>query len=86
MGRPRSLLEYNHSLKRILDLPVDTIYSGHGDEVRNAHALIEKRLNQQHERAMKVLAMMEDKPRTIFELTTELFPAVYEKELGLTSI
>lgn len=84
MGRPRSLLQYNTSLKRLLTLPVDIIYSGHGNEVRNIHALIESRLVKQRERAMKVLAMMDGGPRTIFELTKELFPAVYEKELGLT--
>lgn len=84
MGRPRSLLQYNASLKRVLALPVDVIYSGHGNEVRNIHALIESRLVKQRERAMKVLAMMDGGPRTIFELTKELFPAVYEKELGLT--
>ncbi|HJF33718.1 MAG TPA: MBL fold metallo-hydrolase [Sporosarcina psychrophila] len=83
-GRPRSLLQYNESLKRILTLPVDIIYTGHGNEVRNAHELIEGRLERQHERAMKVLAMMDGGSRTIFELTRELFPAVYEKELGLT--
>lgn len=82
--RPRSLLQYNDSLKRILTLPVDVIYAGHGDEVRNAHELIEGRLLKQRERAMKVLAMMDNGPRTIFELTQELFPAVYERELGLT--
>lgn len=84
MGRPRSLLQYNSSLKRLLTLPVDIIYSGHGNEVRNIHALIESRLVKQRERAMKVLAMMDGGARTIFELTKELFPAVYEKELGLT--
>ena len=83
-GRPRSLLQYNESLKRILTLPVDIIYTGHGDEVRNAHELIKGRFVRQHERAMKVLAMMDKGPRTIFELTRELFPSVYEKELGLT--
>ena len=83
-GRPRSLLQYNESLKRILTLPVDIIYTGHGNEVYNAHELIEGRLVRQHERAMKVLAMMDNGSRTIFELTSELFPSVYEKELGLT--
>ncbi len=83
-GRPRSLLQYNESLKRLLTLPVDIIYTGHGNEVRNVHALIESRLVKQRERALKVLAMMDDGSRTIFELTRELFPAVYEKELGLT--
>ncbi|MHA6259565.1 MBL fold metallo-hydrolase [Sporosarcina sp. CAU 1771] len=83
-GRSHSLLQYNHSLKRILDLPVEVIYTGHGEEVRNAHALIEERLIQQHDRAMKVLAMIDNGPRTIFELTRELFPVAYKKELGLT--
>jgi len=83
-GRPHSLLQYNESLKRILTLPVDIIYTGHGNEVRNAHELIESRLVKQRERALKVLAMMNEGSRTIFELTRELFPAVYEKELGLT--
>lgn len=82
--RPRSLLQYNESLKRILTLPVDVIYTGHGEEVRNAHTLIEDRLVKQRERALNVFAMMENGPRTIFELTTELFPTLYEKELGLT--
>ena len=83
-GRPHSLLQYNESLKRLLTLPVDIIYTGHGNEVRNAHELIESRLVKQRERALKVLAMMDDGSRTIFELTRELFPTVYEKELGLT--
>ncbi|AOV07784.1 MBL fold metallo-hydrolase [Sporosarcina ureilytica] len=82
--RPRSLLQYNASLKRLLTLPIETIYAGHGEEVHGIHSLIEKRLMQQRERAMKVRAMLADGPRTIFELTQELFPTVYEKELGLT--
>jgi glyoxylase-like metal-dependent hydrolase (beta-lactamase superfamily II) len=82
--RPRSLLQYNESLKRILELPVEVIYPGHGDEVRNPHLLIKARLEKQQERAMKVLAMMNNGSRTIFELNKALFPAVYEKELGLT--
>lgn len=82
--RPHSLLQYNKSLKRILTLPVSTIYTGHGDEVYDAHSLIEERLVKQIERAMKVLTMMEKGPRTAFELTRELFPKAYEKALGLT--
>jgi hypothetical protein len=65
-------------------LPVEVIYPGHGDEVRNPHLLIKARLEKQQERAMKVLAMMNNGSRTIFELNKALFPAVYEKELGLT--
>lgn len=83
-ARPKSILQYNASLKRLLTLPVEVVYSGHGNEVRNPHALIEERLIKQRERALKVLGMLEGGPRTIFDLTKTLFPAVYEKELGLT--
>ena len=83
-NRPKSLLQYNASLTRLLDLPVDIVYSGHGNEVRNIRPLIETRLQKQHERAMKVHAMLNDGAKTIFELTQQLFPTVYEKELGLT--
>lgn len=82
--RPKSLLQYNDSLKRLLDLPVSLIYSGHGNEVKEVNTLIERRLAQQHERAMKVHGMLADRPKSIFQLTQELFPTVYEKELGLT--
>ncbi|MFS0687628.1 MBL fold metallo-hydrolase [Sporosarcina sp. 179-K 8C2 HS] len=82
--RPKSLLQYNASLTRLLDLPVNIVYGGHGNEVRNVHPLIESRLQKQHERAMKVHSMLNDGSRTIYELTQQLFPSVYEKELGLT--
>ncbi|WP_153732887.1 MBL fold metallo-hydrolase [Sporosarcina obsidiansis] len=83
-GRPRALLQYNASLTRLLDLPVHIVYGGHGGEVRNAHALITERLEKQNDRAMKVLGMLREESQTVFELTKRLFPAVYEKELGLT--
>ena len=33
---------------------------------------------------MQVLELLKEKPLTTFELTKILFPAVYEKQLGLT--
>lgn len=83
-GRPQAMLQYNESLRKILAMPVEKIYSGHGNEVVNVHALITHRLEKQHDRAMKVYAMIAEQPLTIFELTQKLFPSVYEKELGLT--
>ena len=83
-GRPKSLLQYNASLSRLLKMPVKVIYSGHGEEVRNVNELITARLSKQHQRAMKVLDMLGKQERTLYELTKELFPYAYEKELGLT--
>lgn len=83
-GRPKSLLQYNNSLRRLLNIPISIIYAGHMAEVRNAHELIETRFEKQKARAMKVLNMLEDGQKTIFQLNSELFPTKYEKELGLT--
>lgn len=82
--RAKSMLQYNASLKRIQELSVEKVYSGHGNEVYDVYDLLTSRLEKQKERAMKVLDMMKKGEKTIFELTQELFPKVYEKELGLT--
>ncbi|PSL41099.1 glyoxylase-like metal-dependent hydrolase (beta-lactamase superfamily II) [Planomicrobium soli] len=83
-GRPRSLLQYNAALGRMLKMPIDVIYSGHGEEVRNVNELITARLEKQHQRALKVLGMLKGQEKTVYQLTQELFPYAYEKELGLT--
>ena len=82
--RPKSMLQYNASLKKIQQLPIEKVFSGHGNEVYNIQELVTTRLEKQKERAFKVLDMMRDGEKTIFQLTQQLFPKVYEKELGLT--
>ncbi|MGX9134717.1 MBL fold metallo-hydrolase [Rummeliibacillus sp. JY-2-4R] len=82
--RAKSLLQYNQSLKKLLTLPIDILYSGHGEEITNVNELVNARLEKQHLRAMRVLSMMEDEPKNIFELTVGIFPTHYENELGLT--
>ncbi len=82
--RAKSLLQYNQSLKKLLTLPIDILYSGHGEEITNVNELVNARLEKQHLRAMRVLSMLEDYPKNIFELNTGIFPTHYETELGLT--
>ena len=67
------MLQYNASLKRIASLPIAKIYSGHGNEVYGVQELITGRLERQKERAFKVLDMMKDGEKTIFELTNRAF-------------
>lgn len=83
-ARPKSLLQYNASLERLLTLPIKIVYGGHGNEVHGVHELVTERLQHQKERAMKVFEMVKEQPKTIYELTTELFPVAHKKELGLT--
>ncbi len=82
--RPKSMLQYNASLKKIQALEVQKVYAGHGEEVYDVSNLIAYRLERQKDRAYKVLDMMKEGKKTIYELTQQLFPKVYEKELGLT--
>ncbi|RST73750.1 MBL fold metallo-hydrolase [Siminovitchia acidinfaciens] len=82
--RPKPQLQYNESLRKMLDVDISKVYTGHGAEVKKAHELIERRLTRQHDRAMQVREILKEQPVTTFELTKILFPAVYEKQLGLT--
>jgi len=82
--RPKSQLQYNESLKKLKQLPIQLVYAGHGEEIYHANELIEKRLSHQHERAMKVRNWLAEEPLTVFEICKRLFPSVYERELSLT--
>ncbi|MBD8003495.1 MBL fold metallo-hydrolase [Bacillus norwichensis] len=82
--RPKPQLQYNESLRKMLDVGIRKAFTGHGPEVKKTHELIERRLSRQHDRAMQVAEILKEKPLTTFELTKILFPAVYEKQLGLT--
>lgn len=83
-SRPKSLLQYNDSLTRLLTMPIEAIYAGHGEVVKNIHSLVEKRLAEQHQRAMEVYQMLQHEPKTTYDLTKQLFPDAYQKELALT--
>ncbi|WP_332645367.1 MBL fold metallo-hydrolase [Lysinibacillus sp. 54212] len=81
--RPKSLLQYNASLKKLRDLQVSKLYTGHGGEVYNSAELINDRLEKQKQRAFKVREMLEE-PKTVFDVTKMLFEKIYKKQPGLT--
>lgn len=83
MERPKSLLQYIDSMKRIAAMPISKIYGGHGDEVTNAAHLVAERIERQQARAMKVLTFFE-RPLTVYEVNMLLFPKVYLSQPGLT--
>lgn len=82
--RPKPQLQFNESLKKLKGLPISLVYSGHGEDIDNARELIEKRLGRQHDRAMYIKKLLKTESLTAFEICQRLFPAVYERELGLT--
>jgi glyoxylase-like metal-dependent hydrolase (beta-lactamase superfamily II) len=82
--RPKPLLQHIDSMKKLLPLPIQFVYTGHGEEVHQLAELIEKRLTRQHERAMTVHKWLKVEQLTVFEICKRLFPSVYERELMLT--
>lgn len=82
--RSKPLLQYNASLKKLLDFPISLAYTGHGDDITDVHGLIPRRLGKQDERARGVLEMIKGNRLTVFDICKALFPSVYQKELGLT--
>lgn len=82
--RLRPLLQYNQSLKKLLEMPIAKVYSGHGVEIENVNERIEFQMARQRNRAMQVKKMLEEKPLTAFEVCQQLFPKVYRNEIGLT--
>ncbi|MEH7124410.1 MBL fold metallo-hydrolase [Bacillus sp. JJ1773] len=82
--RPKPQLQYNESLKKLRQFPIRLVYSGHGEDIYDPNELIEKRLARQHERAIFIKKWLEQEPLTVFEICQRLFPAVYEREFGLT--
>ncbi|KOP83336.1 MBL fold metallo-hydrolase [Cytobacillus solani] len=82
--RPKPQLQYNESLRKLSTLPIQLVYSGHGDDIYQVNMLIEKRLSRQRDRAMDVRKWLETERLTVFDICRRLFPTVYERELSLT--
>ncbi|WJE14306.1 MBL fold metallo-hydrolase [Halobacillus sp. ACCC02827] len=82
--RPRPLLQYRESLERLLDLPITSIYPGHGKIFDGHVPLIKERLEKQEKRARKVKEMVREVPLTAYEVCERLFPKQVESQLGLT--
>ncbi|MCC3358746.1 MBL fold metallo-hydrolase [Bacillus sp. REN16] len=79
-ARPRPLIQYNNSLRKLLTLDISKVVTGHGDDILNPHDLIQERFFSQKERAYYVLEMIKKKPMTAFEICIRLFPRVYMKQ------
>lgn len=82
--RAKSLLQFNESLEKCLDLDLNFVLSGHGNNIKNAHSLIGMRKEKQEERANRVFAWLKEEPLTAYDISKKLFPALYKKQLALT--
>lgn len=86
--RPRPLMQMRESFRHVYELPLSTIYPGHGDPFTDFRALIDQRLQEQEDRCDKIVSLLAQGPRTVYELTRELFPWLQENGmfLGLSEV
>jgi len=74
--RRQSLVEYMASLDRLSELPLSTVFSGHGEPIEDPHALIEDMRRHHRERTTALAALLDDGGKTAWQLAGELFPSL----------
>ncbi len=82
--RPRALVEYIRSLKRTRELPAQIVLSGHGEPITDHRALIDERLAMYERRAEKLRALIDEQPRSGYELAQEMWGNVAVTQAFLT--
>ncbi|MDN4493439.1 MBL fold metallo-hydrolase [Ureibacillus aquaedulcis] len=81
--RPKALIQQQESLKHLFELNVAKVYAGHGEDILGVNELIKQRLAKDDIRLNQLIKHM-DRPKTVIELTMDLYQAHYKTELGLT--
>src|SRR5690625_2323684 len=87
--RTKSLVMYEQALKKVDQLSMNKIYSGHGEVILNPHEVIKDKLARINEKAARIIKLM-DTPQTVAELAKKrykdryesLFPLVMSEMIG----
>lgn len=80
--KPLSLVMYENSLRRLLDIQIDTAYSGHGELITNPHGLLHKKLKRIESKGNLILQML-NKPRTPAWVAQKIYKDRYDTLFGL---
>jgi glyoxylase-like metal-dependent hydrolase (beta-lactamase superfamily II) len=73
-GRARSRLRYLESLERTRAMPLARLLTGHGAPVGEHRSLVRARVRDHRRRCERILAVLDDGPRTAFEIAGGLWP------------
>jgi glyoxylase-like metal-dependent hydrolase (beta-lactamase superfamily II) len=82
--RPKALVAYIASMKATQAMDVEVVLPGHGDAFGEHRALIDERLRMHDRRARKLHGLVEERPRTAYELAQELWGNVAVTQAYLT--
>lgn len=79
----QSLRSYEHSLTKVEDLDVRYAFSGHGEFIDDLGGLISRYRSHHNQRKTQIREAVRSRSRSIFDLSTELFPGIPESEIFL---
>jgi glyoxylase-like metal-dependent hydrolase (beta-lactamase superfamily II) len=82
--RPKALVIYLESLRATREMEVDVVLPGHGDPVADHRALIDERFRMHERRAGKIAALVDERPRTAYEIAQEMWGNVAVTQAYLT--
>jgi glyoxylase-like metal-dependent hydrolase (beta-lactamase superfamily II) len=72
--RPRARVEYLANLRRTAGMPLERLLTGHGRPVSDHARLVGERLEEHRDRCRRIVAILEDGPRTAFAVAAGLWP------------
>ncbi|HYU59805.1 MAG TPA: MBL fold metallo-hydrolase [Solirubrobacterales bacterium] len=82
--RTQALVTYIDSLRRTRELPAEIVLPGHGDPVTDHVTLIDERFALHQRRALKIHALIAERPRTGYEIAQALWGNVAVTQAFLT--
>ena len=77
-------MNYIESLRRTRELPAEIVLPGHGEPITDHRTLIDERFALHERRAEKILGLIEERPRSAYEIAQELWGNVAVTQAFLT--
>jgi glyoxylase-like metal-dependent hydrolase (beta-lactamase superfamily II) len=82
--RTQALVTYIESLRKTRQMPAEIVLSGHGEPISDHVALIDDRLARTERRKEKIHRLIEERPRTAYELAQAIWGNVAVTQAYLT--
>ena len=82
--RPKALLAYLESLRATREMDVELVLPGHGDPITDHRTLIDERMALHERRAGKIKRLLEQRPRSAYEIAQSLWGNVAVTQAYLT--
>jgi glyoxylase-like metal-dependent hydrolase (beta-lactamase superfamily II) len=82
--RPQALVTYMRSLEATRAMDVDLVLPGHGDPITDHRALIDERFALHRRRAGKILRLIQEQPRSAYEIAQALWGNIAVTQAYLT--